>query len=1030
MGCKASLTATSRWRLVCRIALPLIALLLIAGCGSKTPGGPQADPPSNARGEARDDGLPDADAARHLQAAMERGDWQGAQRLAAQAMLAQPDDPDVLTNVAIVTGRAGNQSEAAQLLARAVRASDYDIAGQRVDHAVGGLIQVGRLYDAIELIEEVLAEHPEAHRYRRMLVGFLGEAQLTADLPKHMSLLVRQRQFDLMLLTATTETSFRRFDSKTIDKLLARNPSDWRPKLGRAYQRLEARDAAGAEQLLNQIVQRHPGFAPAHALLGRALVAQGKSAAFADWFRRLPDGVSEFPGYWLVLGESSLLRDETAAAARAFAEATRRNPNDGFAWTRLADAIATLRFGEDKNELPDTVDLDLVADSIAKRREDLLQLRERFSQFRDGRQDSQTRAVQIAETLFDLGRYWESEAWLAIASTLPSEPTDRVSMLRDEVLEALRVDPVWQSQRGHPELSFDLSVLPAASLPESSATTASHQRGQSGISEIRMSNEANRWGLNFYGSVGPQVKGPRVPIYQTLGCGGGTIDFDNDGKHDLALAAAGGSAGKQDSEPGQLFRNVGGSFEPCGEAAGFADRGFSHGVAVGDYNDDGFADVLVLNLGHNRLLRNNGDGTFSDASSDLGDEGAFGTNESRGEWSTSGAIADVNSDGFGDIVVVNYCDSNEPIDEPCRDDKGHEINCYPLRFRAAADRFLEGTETGRFSDATRQWMETSSIGRGLGIVVGRLDGRNQGVYIANDASINHLYRWSNTDASLPMTDSGITSGLAVDAQSLDQGSMGIACSDFDQDGDLDLYVTGFANEYNIFYQQQSVGLWTDRSGIGNLIAPTLQTVGFGTQAVDLDQDGIDELLVTNGHIGDYGKQSPPYAQPMQIFRQSTSMRWESIPTRPWNGYFSKDHVGRAMFTLDANQDGNTDVVVTHATEPVALLLSRCESNNHRVAFRLVDTRQARDGVGAVIRFELDGSEEDGSRALFRLAGSGYLCSNQPELVAGTGQAKKIRNVRVTWPDGSEQTLGNLQSDKKYLIVRGQRPFALDHYRRD
>jgi hypothetical protein len=436
---------------------------------------------------------------------------------------------------------------------------------------------------------------------------------------------------------------------------------------------------------------------------------------------------------------------------------------------------------------------------------------------------------------------------------------------------------------------------------------------------IRLAEESKQRGLEFYGRIGRGVNGPKVPIHQTLGCGGGVIDFDNDGHHDLVFAAAGGSLRATDSDPGALFRNLGSSFINVSSQSSFGDRGFGHGIVIGDYNDDGFQDVVVLNLGRNRLFRNNGDGTFSDASDCLAEIG-------KGDWSTSGAIVDVDSDGYNDIVVVNYCDANQPLEEPCFDNNGREINCYPLRYGPERDRFLRGEPTGRFADVTDLWTSQPSAGRGLGIVAGRLDGQTQGVYIVNDASINHFYRWNNASQSDPATDAlidtGVASGLAVDAHSLEQGSMGIASGDFDNDGDLDFYVTGFNREYNVYYDQTTPGFWSDRTAAQGMVTNTLAMVGFGSEAIDFDNDGLDELLVTNGHVGDFGASNSPYAQPMQLFRASPEGGFRLTDMNAWGEYFSLPHVGRALFTCDANQDGRTDVVVTHATEPVALLVNQ------------------------------------------------------------------------------------------------------------
>ncbi|OYP29464.1 FG-GAP-like repeat-containing protein [Rhodopirellula sp. MGV] len=946
-----------------------------------------------------------------LNEAIEHREWQTALRRSNDALIAAPGNPDVLTSIAIANGQLGNETKAADLLVQAVEAANFDTKGERIQHAIQALIAQGRLYDAIDLLDKVVEANPQAHALRRTLVGFLGEAQRNEELPVHMNELIRARQFDLMLLMATTETSFRRFSSSTIDQLLQRNPSDLRPLLGQAQTLLESRDVAGAESILRRIVAKHTEFAAGHALLGQAIAAQGKTDDLPRWQSELPPQATEYSGYWTAMGVWSMDRKQVPQAIRCYAQATRLAPNNSYAWSRLADALASLDDGLDESERK------LISNAIADRREALLQLRERFANFTDGNQQSQSGATQIAQSLMRLGRNWEAEAWLAIATTLPQSPSDSLTGLRQQVLDKLSDDQAWQSLREHPELAFEIDQFP---LPAASA--GSLEIGRSApfaplASPINLRDQAEQWGLAFYGEVGGQVHGPKVPIHQTLGCGGGVFDFDNDGRPDVVFTAAGGSLGLRDSQPGELFRNLGGEFQSCGSVSRLSDTGFSTGVAIGDINDDGFDDVLVLNLGPNRLFVNNGDGTFQDAN-DLIEHSEIA------QWSSSAAIADIDQDGFNDLFVVNYCDQSEPLDQPCFDAQGNEINCYPLRFRAANDHCFRGTATGSFEDVSKTWIRPATPGRGLGIISGRLDGQHLSTYVVNDASLNHHYRW-NDDQRPPMSENGISSGLAVDAQSLDQGSMGIASWDFDHDGDLDFYVTGFVGEYNILYEQKSPGLWADSTASAQLIEPTRSKVAFGTEAIDLDNDGYEELLVSNGHIGDFGDRTSPYAQPFQVFRQSAPAKWDTIDNETLGGYFQRPHTGRALFSLDANSDGRTDFIVTHATEPVSLVINESRNANRQVTFRLVDTKQTRDAVGAKLDFQI-GSTPD-HRTLFRLAGGGYLCSNQAILVAGVGTASEISNITVTWPDGEIQHLGTLATSAEYLIVRDQAATTLNRF---
>ena len=245
--------------------------------------------------------------------------------------------------------------------------------------------------------------------------------------------------------------------------------------------------------------------------------------------------------------------------------------------------------------------------------------------------------------------------------------------------------------------------------------------------------------------------------------------------------------------------------------------------------------------------------------------------------------------------------------------------------------------------------------------------------------------------------------------------MGIASSDFDGDGDLDFYVTGFAREYNVYYEQVAPGLWNDETGRLGLVEPTLMTVGFGTEAVDLDNDGIDEIAVTNGHIGDFeDPEVPPYAQPFQLFRRDASGRFAIVDDDSWGSYASSTHVGRALWTIDVNRDGLVDMMITHMSEQIRLLVNHTQADHHFVNFRLVGTRNSRDAIGAVIRFDANGR----TRTLWWLAGDGYMCSNERIVRAGVGNADRIENVTVTWQNGTVQELGPLDTDAEYLIVEG------------
>jgi hypothetical protein len=190
---------------------------------------------------------------------------------------------------------------------------------------------------------------------------------------------------------------------------------------------------------------------------------------------------------------------------------------------------------------------------------------------------------------------------------------------------------------------------------------------------------------------------------------------------------------------------------------------------------------------------------------------------------------------------------------------------------------------------------------------------------------------------------------------------------------------------------------------------------------------VIELIVTNGHISQFGADSPPYAQPLQVFRRSRAGKFSVVDISSWGEYFASPHVGRCLFTCDVNSDGRSDVVVTHATEPVALLVNRSDPSHHRIGIRLVDSHSTRDAVGAIVEFVLGEGPASSRRRLYRIAGDGYMCSNHQELYAGTGSEERVRDVRITWPDGYQEALGDLAADAEYVFVRAEPPHMLHRY---
>ncbi len=952
-------------------------------------------------------------------------DWESARLHSESALVISPHDADLLTQVATAVAFSGEKRKAAELLVEAAREAKFQ-PRTRVDYALQALIDVGDLYAAIELLQEMLVNDPESDRHRKILVGFLSEAQRTDLIAPHYKVLIRRRIFDLPLLLSVTDTSSRRLSNNTVAKMVDRNPTDLRVRLSDAFAAMYSRDSKSASEILTEVLNRHPEFEPAHAMLGQALVASQQWHLLSDWLEKSPAGVGQFPDYWVTLGDIQNRKTESEYAIRCYWEATRRDPNHLIAWSRLHEsgvrwkkASALLAVPEDEAIVGrmqiSEEDLELIQDRVQK----LLNLQVVFNDFAAGKNDQQKAAIEVSKSLTGLGRSWEAEAWAAYALTLVEEPYQGAEKIHAAAVKKLRQDESWFA------ISTPATALNFGAFPETQISKLIEQSRSdeivntlekpsllpllNGHNHLRLVDESLQWGLRGVGGGNCPEDPSLAPLIRSTGAGGGATDMDLDGLPDLVVVNAGGDILQENSRGNQLLRNIGDRFQHVGELAGASDKGFGQGVAIGDLNGDGWGDLIFANLGRNRILLNNADGTYSDLPWSV----AVNTDE---RWSTSACAADFNGDGLMDWMATNYCQIEAGLEDACPNDDGELGPCHPLKFTADTDSFWLATAQGAFEPMV--FAEDAIVpGRGLGVIAGALHADSGwGCFVANDMSRNSMYvRRRESDGGISLVDQSVSRGVAVDGRSQTQASMGIAATDFDRDGDLDFYVTGFAREYNVYYEQSLPGFWADRTGQYSMLQPTLRWVGFGTQAVDLDNDGLDELVVANGHIGRFSDpESPPYEQPMQFFRRDDRGSFEEINSREWGGYFSTDHVGRALWKADVNRDGKLDLVVTHVSESTRLLINRSKIDCHVIAFTLVGTSSNRDAIGAVLRLR----SSNGESTLFVVSGDGYLCSNEKILVEGLGQAAFVQNVEVVWPNGDVELFGDLSADKHYQLVEG------------
>ncbi len=483
---------------------------------------------------------------------------------------------------------------------------------------------------------------------------------------------------------------------------------------------------------------------------------------------------------------------------------------------------------------------------------------------------------------------------------------------------------------------------------------------------------------------------------EIMGSGGAWIDGDQDGDLDAYLIQ-GGILGKPESDiTNRYFRNENGIFEEATEASGLGDAGYGMGCCVGDVNNDGYADVYVTNVGRNRLYLNQGDGTFTDTTerADVGHEG----------WGTSCTFLDDDGDGWLDLFLVNYVRWQPELEKVCRGDNGDQDYCSPTAYDAPAQDILyRNRGDGTFEDVTQQSGIHAARGNGLGVVAGDFDddGRTD-LYVANDQTPNQL--WFN-EGNGRFKDEALVSGTAYNEMGLSEAGMGVDAADFDNDGDLDLWITHLDMETHTFYRNLGGRVFRDETVRLGVARWSLKHTGFGTMLFDCDHDGLLDVFVANGRVvldfeqGAFTRGAKPFAEADTLARQTPEGRLMDVSDRGGSAILSPS-VGRGAMFGDYDGDGDLDILVTRNRGAAALLRNDAPKSGSWLRIRAVSGEPPRDAIGAAIFAELAGGST--LRRDVR-PGAGYCGSNAPEIHMALNPTDTITRLRVRWPDGSRET---------------------------
>ncbi len=491
----------------------------------------------------------------------------------------------------------------------------------------------------------------------------------------------------------------------------------------------------------------------------------------------------------------------------------------------------------------------------------------------------------------------------------------------------------------------------------------------------------------------------------------------------ISVRAPGEPPAGRGTRPNQLARNLDSSVQNVTEPAGCDDRAYTCGITSGDWNQDGLPDLLIGNIQQNSLMINQGDGTFR-----LQDGDAMW---GEAKYTTGLAIADVSGDDLPDIIEINYLDDPRIYDPiQYKPDGTPVVLPGPLHFQPAVDRLFvslgDGSMRGELFGGTPSIREvgpgegTAPSATGLGVLVTSLDGAvGNEVFVANDLMANHLWQRMPGRDDLAWQDLAVVRGVAYGAGGMPLACMGIAAADFDENGRLDLHITNFADQWSNQYMQNEGGVFVDLTLPLGLDRDSLKMLGFGTQAMDYDNNSTVDLVVGNGHVEDFTAKGTAFEMPTQVFAWQHG-RFEAMSVSGDPDYWNSGHLSRALARCDWNNDGLLDFVVTDLKEPVALLENRTQTPHHWLQLELVGTRCERDAIGAIVKVTTAGRTMTGVVQ----TGDGYMCKNQSILAFGLGDRDTVEQLTVQWPDGGQQTITGLKADQRWLIVQGQeQPFT-------
>ena len=545
---------------------------------------------------------------------------------------------------------------------------------------------------------------------------------------------------------------------------------------------------------------------------------------------------------------------------------------------------------------------------------------------------------------------------------------------------------------------------PVASNPTNAGSTKKKGNHAQEASRVHFTDVTSVTGIQHRIADGSELG--LCSMVEMLGGGCALVDFDRDGELDLFFSG-GGTFPTHETIIGAdagLFRGLGDfRFEPCIQSSRIDTRShFVHGTIAGDYDHDGFIDLLLPAFGHIYLFKNNGDGTFQDVS--------HTANLGRDRWNCSAAWGDIDNDGDLDVYVVRYVDWRFDNQVDCRNPKGVKDLCGPLKFDALRDSLYLNQGDGSFIDATEKY-QLAEGGPGLGVLIADFDQDSDvDIYVANDERANFIYRNDENDS---LTEIGIRTGAALSVDGKPDGSMGVCLGDFDGDSQFDLFVTHYETETSALYRNTNRLNYTHSSRLTNITSIGNLFVGWGNGLMDLELDGDEDILFVNGHALRHSAMAP--LQQLPVLLDNQSGKFFEHRTNGIGEFFETPRNSRGLAFGDFDQNGLIDAVATVINEVPVVLRNSSEPQGDWLQAELIGTHSNRSAIGARMRVETP----DGKSWTRTVVGGGsYLSTSQASLHFGFGRFDiDSVSVKVCWPNGEIQNLDGVTLNQRLIIVQ-------------